>query len=75
MNSHALIWIIVTLTIIVVMISLLLSYMNIERYWPEPYFMGEYTQNDRERYFDYMPLHSINRNLSFGKNFESTKKN
>lgn len=30
-----------------------------ESYWPVPYFMGEYTQNDKERYFDYMPFPAI----------------
>ncbi len=73
MNQHALIWIIVTITIIVVMMALMLSYMNIikprqnENYWPEPYFMGGYTQNDRERYFDYNPLPAIYRIVDFGK--------
>ena len=36
---------------------------NNEGYWPVPYFMGEYTQNDRERYFDYMPFPTIYRKV------------
>ena len=77
MNTHALIWITVTLTIVAVIISLLLTYnaiiaqlnglCNYENYRPEPYFMGGYTQNNKERYFDYRPLPIINRIVDFGK--------
>ena len=79
MNTHALIWITVTLTIVSVIISLLLTYKSIlsaqtcvgvfnnENYWPEPYFTGNYTQNNKGRYFDYRPLPIINRIVDFGK--------
>ena len=40
---------------------------NYENYRPEPYFMGGYTQNNKERYFDYRPLPIINRIVDFGK--------
>ena len=73
MNTHALIWITVILTIVAVIISLLLTYKciiagnNNENYWPRPYFTGNYTQNDKEKYFDYMPLTKINKIVDFGK--------
>ena len=65
----AIIWIVISLTVVVFIISLLLSYNFIfeERYWPEPYFMGNYTQNDRERYFDYNPLLAIYKKIDYGK--------
>lgn len=82
---HALVWIIVTITVVVVMMSLLDTFIdtnfnqnyiksgrncehmrtNKEGYWPVPYFMGEYTQNDKERYFDYMPFPSIHRKIVY----------
>ena len=70
MIAHALVWIIVTIMVIIVMMSLLDTYIDLvkctykkEGYWPVPYFAGEYTQNDKERYFDYMPLPAIYRTL------------
>ena len=65
----AIIWIVISLTVVVFIISLLLSYNSIfeERYWPEPYFMGSYTQNDKDRYFDYNPYFAIYKKVDYGK--------
>lgn len=75
MDYRALEWIIVTVVVIVVIMCLLNTYIDIlrcggghgEGYWPEPYFMGEYTQNNRERYFDYVSLPHIYRKVENSK--------
>ena len=40
--------------------------LRYEGHWPEPYWLGMDTQNNKDRYFDYSGLPKIHRHIDFG---------